>query len=113
MELWVGSPHMALSSTNVGLSEFSSLPIEKLTSKIETMEAGDVMVKDMRCFHRGTSNPSSIVRPVLSLIFTRKWYRLPYENFYERNGYPPFSVPKTVDSFPSHISRMFRFCSKS
>jgi hypothetical protein len=111
MELWKGSPHMGLAACNVSLANFHTLPLEHLPSSQETLLKGDILIKDMRCFHRGTHNFSTETRPVLSLIFAKKWYRLPYDNYYLRNGYPALSVPRsTISKFPPHLANLFRFC---
>ena len=36
--------------------------------------AGDAVFYDYRLFHRGMPNNSDIIRPVLQVIFKKKWY---------------------------------------
>ncbi|ELR14633.1 Phytanoyl-CoA dioxygenase [Acanthamoeba castellanii str. Neff] len=110
-EFWSGSPHMAISSVISSLREFSSLPIDVLPSDKVLLNVGDVVIKDMRCFHRGTANTTDQARPMLSLIYSRKWYRLPYEKLYKEEGYPPMAIKKKdLDRLPPHLQPMFRFC---
>lgn len=71
---------------------------------------------------------------MLSLIYSRKWYRLPYgsalplrslicaplssplllqiaEKLYREEGYPPMTIAKKdLDRLPPHLQAMFRFC---
>ena len=47
-------------------------------TRIKKVKAGGAIIKDMRCFHRGTPNESEEIRPILSLIYARQWYRLPH-----------------------------------
>lgn len=93
------SPQMQLTHTQL---QFGSLPIDALPSEKVLLNVGDVVIKvrgfllaitngrravtvavmqDMRCFHRGTANRSNEPRPMLSLIYSRKWYRLPYGTY--------------------------------
>jgi tetratricopeptide (TPR) repeat protein len=57
------------------------------TEQAEAMGAQDPMVplgscllNDYRCAHRGVGNRSQIVRPILTLIFNRPWFR-DYKNY--------------------------------
>ncbi|CAJ1965794.1 unnamed protein product [Cylindrotheca closterium] len=36
--------------------------------------AGDAMWYDYRLFHRGTANTSSLLRPIVQVLFKKKWY---------------------------------------
>lgn len=90
-----GSPHMAIHTTINSVSQFDKLPLgtlptEKplvhspilhppfLLTRIKKVKAGGAIIKDMRCFHRGSPNESEEIRPILSLIYARQWYRLPH-----------------------------------
>jgi hypothetical protein len=44
------------------------IPIERIT-----MQAGDVMIRDVRAIHRGTPNRSSEPRPMVVLGYSRRW----------------------------------------
>src|SRR5579863_6124469 len=39
------------------------------------MNAGSVLIRDLRMWHRGTPNRSQRSRPNLALVYTRPWYR--------------------------------------
>ena len=41
------------------------------------MPAGSVVVRDMRCWHRAMPNRTQIVRPMLALVYFRRFHHLP------------------------------------
>jgi hypothetical protein len=121
-EFWRGATHLSIHNAINDLREFEKLPIMMLPSERVTIAAGGVVLKDMRCFHRGTPNNSKQARPILSLVYCRKWYRIPYgkidkeaeaeagneekedhvdfflllslvvESLYKQHGYPPLQI---------------------
>ncbi|KAL6050183.1 Phytanoyl-CoA dioxygenase [Balamuthia mandrillaris] len=111
-EFWQGSPHLAISSTISSLSEFHTLPLSELPSTAVLAKAGDVIIKDMRCFHRGTANKSQQPRPMLSLVYCKKWYRIPYEKLYREEGYPVHRIPTSLQ-LSSQVRSLLRFCDHS
>jgi hypothetical protein len=46
-----------------------------LPSARANLTAGELMLRDLRMWHRGTPNRSACPRPQLALVYTRPWYR--------------------------------------
>jgi hypothetical protein len=57
-----------------GLAKIESgeIPIESIEMKM-----GDVMVRDVRCLHRGTPNRTDTPRPMVVIGYSRKWLYRP------------------------------------
>jgi hypothetical protein len=69
------------------------------------MRLGDVMVFDYRLAHRGLANRSTRVRPVLSIVYQRSWFR-DAVNF---GGFAPLQVPfDELARIPEALSGLFR-----
>ncbi len=53
--------------------------IESGEIKLEsiTMKAGDVMIRDVRCLHRGTPNRTNVPRPMVVIGYSRSWMLRP------------------------------------
>ncbi len=86
----------------VPLDEFSGTTrVFKGTHRIPTDEAeaagyqdpvvplGSCLMTDYRCAHRGLGNRSERVRPILTLIYNRPWFR----DFKNYNKQPPLRLP--------------------
>jgi ectoine hydroxylase-related dioxygenase (phytanoyl-CoA dioxygenase family) len=69
MEIWPGGTHLW-----PGIGSIASLA-EKMPSGPLLMDAGSVVLRDLRMWHRGTPNRSNRSRPNLALVYTRPWYR--------------------------------------
>ena len=46
-----------------------------LPSARANLDAGSLLLRDLRMWHRGTPNRSNAPRPQLALVYTRPWYR--------------------------------------
>jgi hypothetical protein len=69
MEIWPGGTHLWPGGGNM-----ASLA-ENMPSGPLLMNAGSVVIRDLRMWHRGTPNRSNRSRPNLALVYTRPWYR--------------------------------------
>ena len=87
----------------------------KGTHKIPTEEAeatgaqdplvplGSCLLTDYRCAHRGRGNRSQKVRPILTLIFNRPWFR----DFRNYGKQPPLRISDAAyDQMPSDFKRL-------
>jgi hypothetical protein len=71
-------------------------------SELVTMPAGSLLIRDMRMWHRGTPNRSTVARPHLALIYSRFWYR--------ETGYPPIAIDNAVfEGLSPRARQLFRF----
>lgn len=65
-----------------------------------TMRAGSILLRDLRCWHRGTPNRGVRSRPHVALVYTRPWYR-----FEQR----PIEIPRAAyEALPEKTQRMLR-----
>jgi ectoine hydroxylase-related dioxygenase (phytanoyl-CoA dioxygenase family) len=95
LELWPGGTHYAPHR-----SEMAQLA-ESMVKVRLTMRAGGVLLRDLRCWHRGTPNRGTRSRPHVALVYTRPWYR-----FEQR----PIEIPRAAyDALPEKTQRMLRF----
>ncbi len=69
MEIWPGGTHLW-----PGGSDIAALA-QEMPSRRVTMNAGSVLLRDLRMWHRGTPNHSDRSRPNIALVYTRPWYR--------------------------------------
>ncbi len=60
--------HMMSKEEGLRLIESGERPLEPLL-----MEAGDVMIRDVRGLHRGTPNRTTTPRPMVVIGYSRKW----------------------------------------
>lgn len=53
--------------------------IESGEIKVESikMQMGDVMIRDVRCLHRGTPNKTEVPRPMVVIGYSRRWLNRP------------------------------------
>ncbi|MCA1595310.1 MAG: phytanoyl-CoA dioxygenase family protein [Chloroflexi bacterium] len=94
LELWPGGTHLMP----------GRLDMKKLAPAMESVRllprAGSVVLRDLRCWHRGTPNRSTAGRPNLALVYTRPWYR-----FEQR----PLTIPGDVyRALPEPEQRLLR-----
>jgi ectoine hydroxylase-related dioxygenase (phytanoyl-CoA dioxygenase family) len=77
-EFWLAS-HCTDDARQTFLKEQSALGYEKLLEKKNIigplLQAGDALIYDYRICHRGTSNLSKAVRPMLYLLYARPWFK--------------------------------------
>lgn len=66
-----------------------------------TLRAGSILLRDLRCWHRGTPNRGARSRPHVALVYTRAWYR-----FEQR----PIEIPRAAfEALPEKTQRLLRF----
>ncbi len=78
-EVWPGS-HLIVDDTAVRNSPYNVCKEERaatLPSFQLEMPAGSIVVRDMRCWHRAMPNRTQIVRPMLALVYFRRFHHLP------------------------------------
>ncbi len=95
LELWPGGSHFFPTRPDMGRHAPSMLSIRL------TMRAGSILLRDLRCWHRGTPNRGPRSRPHLALVYTRPWYR-----FEQR----PIEIPRAdYEALPEKTQRLLRF----
>ncbi|NRF90381.1 phytanoyl-CoA dioxygenase family protein [Paenibacillus frigoriresistens] len=99
-EIWPGGTHRIPESMNKPrlVQELSaSMQPEKVL-----MNAGDVLVRDPRMWHRGTPNGSAEWRPLMALYYNRPWFN--------RDGVSPrIGIPhETYEGLPDRAKRLLR-----
>lgn len=69
--------------------------IEAATRSVEPEQvllcAGDVLIRDIRMWHRGTPNQTTTPRPMLALVYFRSWYEATPKLTIERKDYDALS----------------------
>lgn len=63
-----------------GSHRVSSDDMEELAAQDPIVPLGSCLLNDYRCAHQGLGNKSQEVRPILTLIFNRRWFR-DYKNY--------------------------------
>jgi ectoine hydroxylase-related dioxygenase (phytanoyl-CoA dioxygenase family) len=98
LELWPSGTHL------IGQPRDMERVIEKMPSVRPMLKAGQILLRDMRVWHRGTPNRGARSRPNLALVYSRGWYR--FENQPNR-----IKIPRaTWDTFSEPLQKMFRYC---
>jgi hypothetical protein len=69
MELWPGGTHRLQAPPR--LEQVAA----GMTSQLATLKPGSVLLRDIRTWHRGTPNRSSVPRTLLGYAYTRAWFR--------------------------------------
>jgi ectoine hydroxylase-related dioxygenase (phytanoyl-CoA dioxygenase family) len=69
LEIWPGGTHYM-----PGRMDMQKLA-ETMASLRLTMNEGDMLIRDLRAWHRGTPNRGGRSRPNVALVYTRPWYR--------------------------------------
>jgi ectoine hydroxylase-related dioxygenase (phytanoyl-CoA dioxygenase family) len=70
-----------------------------LCSSIRTnVKVGSLILRDMRCFHRGMPNNSTQIRTMMAIVYQRVWLMV-----------DPVTIPQsTWDSWPERVRRVYR-----
>ncbi len=94
LEIWPGGSHLLSGSLDIqGLAP-------RLHSEKVLMQAGSLLLRDMRMWHRGTPNKSDHPRPNMALIYSRPWLK---------SFYPPISIARSIyDSLSEQAKNLFR-----
>lgn len=95
MEVWPGGTHLW-----AGVGDMQELA-QRMPSGFLTMNAGSVVIRDLRMWHRGTPNRGTRSRPNLALVYTRPWYRFEQK--------PPAIARARFDSLSERARKMLRF----
>ncbi len=78
-EVWPGS-HLIIDDDAVRNNPYHVCKEERAASlpsfQLE-MPAGSIVVRDMRCLHRAMPNRTQIVRPMLALVYFRRFHHVP------------------------------------
>jgi ectoine hydroxylase-related dioxygenase (phytanoyl-CoA dioxygenase family) len=95
LELWPGGTHFFPLRPDMERHAPAMLSVHL------TMRAGSMLLRDLRCWHRGTPNRGARSRPHVALVYTRPWYR-----FEQR----PIEIPRAAyEALPEKTQRMLRF----
>jgi hypothetical protein len=95
LEFWPGGTHWM--PARMDLERLAPT----MTSLRFQMRAGSILLRDARCWHRGTPNNGTRSRPHVALVYTRPWYR-----FEQR----PIEIPRgAFEALPEKSQRMLRF----
>lgn len=85
----LGPTEIHLGSHRCGLKAAKACP----TAAGYPLMAGDVLIFDGRCLHRGLANKSSALRRVLYAVWHKKWYN----DYSEFNFVPGYSVCEAIE----------------
>ena len=97
-EVWPGS-HLILDRDAADTSrDRLAQRAGHLPSLRTNVRAGSVILRDLRCWHRGMPNTSDHVRPMLALVYERGWKKK-----------PTLDIPaSTWESWPESARHIFR-----
>jgi len=102
-EVWPASHLIADAQTEQKLS--LEARVKELPSVRVIMPAGSVVVRDMRCWHRGMPNRTAQPRPMLALVYFRKFHHLPNDATTFRRSIDP----GIWDQFSEPVQHIYRF----
>jgi ectoine hydroxylase-related dioxygenase (phytanoyl-CoA dioxygenase family) len=84
LEIWPYGTHMIADTALIPVAEFHDIEAqresavgrfsEELGPRPLLAEAGSIIVRDIRMWHRGTPNRSTEPRPMMSMVYNRPWY---------------------------------------
>ena len=86
-----------------GSHRMRSQEIDGLPFQNPTVDLGSCYLMDSRLFHQGMANNSDRVRPILSLVYQRPWYR-DHKNFKQQT--PLIMSGQQLDDFPEDMRRL-------
>ena len=95
LEIWPGGTHLW-----PGGSDMAALAAKMQSVRLK-MKRGDVLLRDLRMWHRGTPNRSDHMRPNVALVYTRPWYRFEQK--------PPVIAQAAWDGLSERAKKLFRF----
>jgi ectoine hydroxylase-related dioxygenase (phytanoyl-CoA dioxygenase family) len=94
LELWPGGTHYM-----PGRLDLAALAPTMRSVRL-TLKAGSILLRDARCWHRGTPNQGTRSRPHVALVYNRGWYR-----FEQR----PIEIPRAAyEALPERTQRLLR-----
>lgn len=78
--------------------------VRALASQDPVVPLGSCLLNDYRCAHRGLGNQSQEVRPILTLIFNRRWFR-DFKNYVQQ---PPIRMSGAIyKQLPEDLQSLF------
>jgi len=86
-----------------GSHKLRTRDIEGLPFQNPIVEPGSCYLMDSRLFHQGMANKSDQIRPILSLVFQRPWYR-DHKNFKKQN--PLIMSEERLARFPTEMRKL-------
>ncbi len=92
-EVWPGTH---LNSDERALAErHSAIPSVRVTAR-----AGDLVIRDLRLWHRGAPNLTTDIRTMLAIVYNRPWFHMPP---------PALQIPRAIwDGMSDSARRIFR-----
>jgi hypothetical protein len=94
LEIWPGGTHYM-----PGRLDMQKLAETMISLRVK-MNAGDVLIRDLRMWHRGTPNRGSRSRPNVALVYTRPWYRFEQK--------PPILTRSQLEALSEKAQAMLR-----
>ena len=86
-----------------GSHRFGTEEAEASGAQDPVVPLGSCLLTDYRCAHRGRGNRSDAVRPILTIIFNRPWFR-DFKNYSQQ---PPLRVSDAAfDAMPKDLQRL-------
>jgi ectoine hydroxylase-related dioxygenase (phytanoyl-CoA dioxygenase family) len=98
-EVWPGS-HLLCDKLHEEYPHDFDSRANVLHSKRVNAEAGSIIIRDARLWHRGTPNESATVRAMLSLVYKRRWHAL-------RLDHSLAVAPEIFDTWPADVRALF------
>lgn len=87
-----------------GSHQFPSDQAAKMETQDPVVPLGSCLINDYRLSHRGLGNRSDKVRPILTIIYNRPWFR-DYVNYVKQ---PPLRVgDQQIDQMPERQKKLF------
>jgi tetratricopeptide (TPR) repeat protein len=87
-----------------GSHQFPSNQAAKMETQDPVVPLGSCLINDYRLSHRGLGNRSDRVRPILTIIYNRPWFR-DYVNYAKQ---PPLRVnDQQIDQMPERQKKLF------
>jgi ectoine hydroxylase-related dioxygenase (phytanoyl-CoA dioxygenase family) len=76
-EIWPGGTHL---TPEMYIKPEYIIETSKLNKPIKVLlPKGSILLRDLRIWHRGTPNNSDSIRPLMTLIYARPWWRGHYQ----------------------------------
>jgi ectoine hydroxylase-related dioxygenase (phytanoyl-CoA dioxygenase family) len=77
----------------------------RLPSARLTMPAGSLVVRDMRCWHRGMPNQTDALRTMTAMVYFRHFHHLPDH----AGAFQPMIPPAVRDTMSERVRQIYRF----
>ena len=111
IEVWPGGSHMWTTGLlkrhglEPNVQDGRNPVVERLAEYFPSIKVvlkpGEILIRDLAMWHRGTPNRSQEARPNLALIYSRPWLK---------THYPPIEIPQsTYEGLSERARKLFRF----